>query len=327
MNSIKTGNMKLYFLLVIALIASVLFVLFFRYTPGWDFRNNLWAPAYLLSHQQSPYHIQVLFDNSTAIWLPMSIGLLFPLGLLPLQQAYNLWLLLNIVALFFIVYYSFHSGRKISVFLGIILLMILFRPTLGLLDLGQFSLIACFLFLVIIQFDDKLHPFIIGVLLAVALTKPQLAMFFIPSYSILYAKEKGVKNLLLLWLYIGTGMLITSLPVWILHPAWLPDFIANLQQNPDWMQPNLYALFSQYLRNFQTPVMVIFFISGMAINLLLPFWLPKKPALLWSLALTTIFSLYLWSWDFVLLYPLFIHFHHTAINFPELFFSLAGVSV
>ena len=132
-------------------------------------------------------------------------------------------------------------------------------------------------------------------------------MFFIPSYSILYAKEKGVKNLLLLWLYIGTGMLITSLPVWILHPAWLPDFIANLQQNPDWMQPNLYALFSQYLRNFQTPVMVIFFISGMAINLLLPFWLPKKPALLWSLALTTIFSLYLWSWDFVLLYPLFIY--------------------
>lgn len=42
----------------------------------------------------------------------------------------------------------------------------------------------------------------------------------------------------------------------------------------------------------------IFFVVVLALKL------PRRPALLWSLALTALFSPYIWSWDFALLFPM-----------------------
>lgn len=45
-----------------------------------DFRHNLWAPTHLLLRGESPYLIKTLFPNKHAVWLPMAVGLFFPLG-------------------------------------------------------------------------------------------------------------------------------------------------------------------------------------------------------------------------------------------------------
>src|SRR5712692_2292721 len=83
----------------VLLLAFAVGIVAFIKTPlfgSWDFRNNLWGPAYLLVHGQSPYHISTLFENSNALWFPMAIGLFFPFGWLTQSEASNLWLLGNI---------------------------------------------------------------------------------------------------------------------------------------------------------------------------------------------------------------------------------------
>ena len=170
----------------------VLFVSRFNYSPGWDFKHNLWAPAHLLVNSRSPYNIEDLFENGNAVWLPMAIGAFLPLGLLPLQQASNLWWFINCVGLIALVWLSSGSKRpQIILFTVILLMAFLFPPTISHFDLGQFTIIICLFFLIISTFEDRLHPFFLGLFFAVSLSKPQLTIFVLPGYFYAYFKRHG----------------------------------------------------------------------------------------------------------------------------------------
>jgi hypothetical protein len=126
------------FTIILALMLAGWFIYTSRST-GWDFRNNLWAPAYLLIHGKSPYRISVLFDNSNAVWFPQIIGLFFPLGLLSEHQASNLWLIINVltaICLTTFLLWQFKQIRPTSRIYGFVLLGV-FLLVLHTLSLGK----------------------------------------------------------------------------------------------------------------------------------------------------------------------------------------------
>src|ERR1041384_5969417 len=96
---------------ILVLILLGLFVIRSTAFTCWDFRNNLWGPSFLLTHGQSPYRVSTLFELGNAVWMPMVIGLFFPLGFLTLQQASNLWFVFNLIWILLIVWISSGSRR------------------------------------------------------------------------------------------------------------------------------------------------------------------------------------------------------------------------
>jgi hypothetical protein len=279
----------------------------------WDFRNELWAPAYLLVHGESPYNIQVLFkDGSTAVWLPQIIGVFFPLGWLSLKQASNLWLIINaltIIGMTIFLTRQANLGMARLPFYSFILLgVFLFPPTASYFWLGQvdFLLIAAMLLSAWGMDQQDAKTAALGFTLA--LTKPQLCFVVLPSAFIwLMIKGRwkyGLKVIALLVLF----LLVSTIPLWLADLHWIKDFIQSFLRNSGgrWLQP---ALFTQLQVQFgRTGLMLwlVVAISCIAISTILWNKLEPRRAILWSLALTTIAAPYIWSWDFTLLLPLFI---------------------
>jgi hypothetical protein len=299
------------YLFIIAFLTVVLLIWFIPnkiFPISWDFRNNLWGPAYLLVHQRSPYNIITIFKSSNAIWMPVLIGLLFPIGYLPLQWASNLWLLLNLIALCLIVIISARnlSQSVIWILLTIISLAI-FPPTMTLLALGQVSLIICLVLFILAKYRNILNPIVIGFLLACSLAKPQLIVLFLPAFLIIYFREQRKK----FWraiMYTILGIILFCLPLFLFFPNWIPDFLHNLSVNPIWLYPSLYSFLISRLGSFEISLILagIWLIIGISISVFLTYKWDGLESLVWSLALTPLFSPVIWSWDFVLFYPLII---------------------
>ncbi|MCJ7534767.1 MAG: DUF2029 domain-containing protein [Anaerolineales bacterium] len=291
------------------LVLLALFITSFPYPAGWDFRNNLWAPSFLLVNGQSPYNITVLYEIGSAVWMPVAIGMFWPLGYLPLQQASNLWWIFTLISLIAIVWLSSGYQRPPKyLFTVTLILAFLFPPTISHFSLGQITVLICFIFMVLSIYGQKLHPLLIAILIALTLSKPQLAIFILPGYIYSYIKENGssqaVKLIFLIFLSIG----ILSIPLFTYYPRWIIDFFQNLMENPDWAHPSsLFLLRTNFNRIGEILwYMLLFLVSG--INLWLWTRLPKRDAAVWSLALTTLVTPYIWSWDFVLLIPLIVSY-------------------
>jgi hypothetical protein len=281
----------------------------FSINPGWDFRNELWGPANLALNGQSPYNIKLLFAETNAIWLPMVIGTFLPLGWLPLSQASIFWGMLNIIALVLIVWLaSNHARPPIFMFTVTLLLSFIFPPIITHITLGQISILICLLFIIISNYKDSLSPQTLAFLFAFSLTKPQLGLFVLPGFIYAYFRNNGHQKTIRFLIYLGLAIGILSLPLFVLYPAWLGDFIFNLTHNNEWAHPSLGLVLAQYFNNFGKGIWILLIMAGFITN----FWiwkkLPTKQAMLWSLALTPLLSPYIWSWDFVLLLPLFISF-------------------
>ena len=158
----------------IILVILVLFVSSFPYPAGWDFRNNLWAPSFLLLQGQSPYNIGVLYELGTAIWMPVAIGIFWPVGFLPLQQASNLWWLLSLISLIAVVWLSSGLKRPPKLLFAITLLIaFIFPPTISHFSLGQITILICLAFMVMANYEHRLNPFALAFLIALTLSKPQ----------------------------------------------------------------------------------------------------------------------------------------------------------
>ena len=291
------------------LVLLALFITSFPYPAGWDFRNNLWAPSFLLVNGQSPYNLTMMYEIGSAVWMPVAIGMFWPLGYLPLQQASNLWWIFTLISLIAIVWLSSGYQRPPKyLFTVTLILAFLFPPTISHFSLGQITVLICFLFMVLSIYGQKLHPLLIAILIALTLSKPQLAIFILPGYIYSYIKENGssqaVKLIFLIFLSIG----ILSIPLFIYYPRWIIDFFQNLMENPDWAHPSsLFLLRTNFNRIGEILwYMLLFLVSG--INLWLWTRLPKRDAAVWSLALTTLVTPYIWSWDFVLLIPLIVSY-------------------
>jgi hypothetical protein len=291
------------------LALSLLFVIKFSYPPGWDFRNNLWAPAFLLIRGQSPYNISILYEMGTAIWMPMAIGVLWPIGFLPLQQASNLWWIVSLVSLIAIVWLSTGCSQPPKLGFVIALFMaFLFPPSISHFSLGQITILICLIFLVITVFEPKLHPFLIAVLIALTLSKPQLTIFVLPGYFFAYLRENGISRTFKLGSYSILAVGITSLPLFFLYPQWISDFVHNQLVNPPWAHPSSLFILQAAFNETGRVLWWLLLLTGSGLNFWLWMRLPKREALAWSLALTTIITPYMWSWDFVLLIPLLISY-------------------
>jgi hypothetical protein len=296
------------------IISALLVVFILLFIPSniipisWDFRNNLWGPSNLLVHQRSPYNIQVIFNSSNAVWMPVVIGSLFPIGLLPLQWASNLWLLLNLSSLSMLVLILARNGRAsiISILLTVFSIAI-FPSTISNLVLGQISLIICFILLILLKYRYQLTPITSGLFLAFCFTKPQLIILFFPAYLVLYYREQR-RNFLKLILFQIFWIVILCIPLFILFPAWIPDFLGNLTANPSWSYPSLFSFLQSNSISYGMSLFLsgIYLIIGVGIAIYLTFKYDGSEALIWCLAITTLFSPVIWSWDFVLIYPLFI---------------------
>jgi hypothetical protein len=293
---------------VLALLAA--FIPSRLFPDGGDFRNNLWGPAYLLVHHHSPYDIKILFGSVNAIWMPVIIGLFFPIGYLPLNWASNLFILLNLCALFLMAFLLTRTSTKSKVrWLLAVVAMIFFPATISQFVMGQVSLLICLDFLLLVMYFDRLNIMGIGALLAFSLTKPQLAILFMPAFLILYYREFGYRKLVQVIVVTVAWILIFCLPLFLFHPDWLPDFIANLRGNSQWQYPTLYAFILDGSASRTTALVLagIYVFIGVGLVGYLTFKRRRTEALLWSLALTPLFSPIIWSWDFVLLLPLAVY--------------------
>lgn len=297
--------------IIIAILIVVLLIWFIpsKFFPvTWDFRNNLWGPANLLIHQRSPYNIHVIFESSNAVWMPIIIGIFFPLGYLPSQWASNLWLLLNIISLCLIVVLLARNSHKSIIWILLTLFSLaIFPSTLSHFVLGQISLIICLILYILVNYRNQLKPIIIGLFLAFSFTKPQLIVLFLPVYLVVYLREQRQK-LSSVIMYMIIWIVVFCLPLFLFFPNWVPDFFLNLSNNPPWFYPSLYSflLSSSGSLGMSLATAWIWFIIGISIGILLTFKLDSVEALLWCLAITPLFSPVVWSWDFVLLYPLII---------------------
>jgi hypothetical protein len=258
---------------VIVLIVSlgvVWFVATQRFT-SWDFRNNLWRPAYLLVHGQSPYRISVLSQDSNAVWFPMVIGLLFPLGWMTQHLATNLWFVGNVVALVAIVWLSAGEEHpRLAPFALGLAAFFLFPSTVSHLHLGQFTIAVTLMLLLAVYLIRHPIKWLAALPLVIALSKPQLGVLVLPAFLITYSRVHGVRaaaafsGLLLLC----TGLSIV--PLFLAHPSWFGDFLIALDQNPTWLQPSL---------------------SNM-----LPVWLGAPGLLVWGLMAVAVFGVSTWLW-------------------------------
>lgn len=287
---------------------AILYLVFTVKFASWDFRNNLWAPAYLLVHKKSAYNIQPLFSDSNAIWFPQIVGVFFFLGFLPQYPASTFWLIFNVALLLGLIWYLIRKfDQKIKpLHLGILTAcMFLFPPTIRHFVLGQADILLMMAFIGTVYAIEKRSLVLGGFLLAIALVKPQHGIVVLPVIFIyLLFMKKVPQEAARLFFTTCFFIILQTIPLWWSDPAWVRDFVSNLQRNPIWAQPGIFIL----LQNFfgKSGVILWFILYLMILGINLRIWSKNKPekAILWSLASTSIISPYLWSWDFVLLLPL-----------------------
>jgi hypothetical protein len=281
---------------------------------GWDFRNNLWGPAHLLLRGDSPYRIDLLFENSNSVWMPSIIGALFPLGWLPLETASNLWFVLNIVLFVVMVLLAFprrETRLPVGWLVSGLIAIFLFPSLLSHLYQGQISIVIGVALLVVTRLiARKERLWLAGLLTALALAKPQLTPFALAGMAVYLWHDK--RALLRFAAAALAWSVLLTLPLWVGYPGWTADFLADLARNPDWAQPSSLVLLRQVLNDVGTAVWLALAAAGFGFNLWAWRAWPPRTAVLWSLALTVLLTPYVWTWDFVLLVPLLTHIYFSA---------------
>lgn len=294
---------------LLILIFVVIFINDFSYPHGGDFRNHVWAPAHLLVNGQNPYDIGVLYENFIAVWLPMAIVPFFPLGFLPLQQASNAWWMINLIGLIALVWVSTGTERPPKTLLTISLFAaLLFPPTISHFDLGQITILVCLVLILLAFHGETMHPLMAAFLIVFSMSKPQLALLVLPGYFYASLKTRGFSETLRLFFLVLLAAGIFTLPLFIFSPDWLGSYIRNFNSNHDWAHPSSFYMLRSNFNQAGVAVWALLFLGGFWINLRIWDRLPKKEAMLWSLALTPLVTPYVWSWDFVFVLPLMIYY-------------------
>lgn len=312
--------------LAVCLFAAIfLGIIFLPDLPfqSWDFQSNLWGPAYLLVHGWSPYDIHHIIPDTNAVWLPMVVGLFAPLGLLSQAAAEKFWFLLTIAALFLIIWLSCNQKLlKPLPFTLVLVAVFLFPPTLLHINYGQFSVLATALFLMVAMVP--LPVILRGFLLALAISKPQLGLLFIPGIFLYEYRAHGKANALALFGSSVVGSVTLSLPLFLVQPDFYKKLIENILGNNSWAQPSSLSFLKIQFGNARTWIWI--FLAGIIFIVNLWIWIhyPSQKAVLWCLALTALVSPYLWSWDFVMLLPLAVSLFAELRTKYALFLLIAG---
>ena len=291
----------------LTLVAALVSYLFWNLMmPRMDFYNNLWGPVHLLVQGKSPYETTSLNPILPAIWFPMVIGVFFPLGWLSENLSLQVWFIFNIIELCGIVYLA--QGDRRSLFNTIILaLLCFFFPfVLNNYNLGQFSITAMLCMMLSSYFADSRRDWLAAFFLALALSKPQLGIVAVFGLSVFYFQRNGFKGVFCFGLQTFTMALLTSLPLFIFYPVWIPDWVRSFQSNHGWLHPSLFSILNHSMGIFGVFIWAAIFILALGVARQLWIKFPPAIAMLWSLGITTIITPYIWSWDFVLLLPIWI---------------------
>lgn len=292
--------------LVLALLAGVgiAFVLHVRLFSGWDLRHGLWSPSFLLLHGANPYGMGAPMQFVPSVWLPMAIGLFFPVGWLDPYQVTNLWLLLNITVVVMTIWLVNRTRLSPALFAICIGVAFLFPPFWSILFLGQFSFLAALLFLLASCVVSERTVLASGFLVAVALTKPQLGILALPGLLIGFGRMGGIRTALFFLEALIVSIVWLTLPLWLVYPSWVGSLIDILRDTPTWLQPSMFRTLQNQFGDYGLGLWILCAGGIFVLNAWL--FLTRLPlqAMVWSLALTTLASPYVWSWDFVLLIPL-----------------------
>ena len=306
-------------LLIVAVLAgTAMLVLNWRAT-SWDFRNNLWGPAYQLIHGKNPYLLDDLFRFGNPIWMPTIIGALFPLGWLTEHQATALWFLASLLCLVVIYRLSTRpSEGQSKVSLGLMTGLLIggfgFVPTISHLVLGQFSLFAVVLMLLAVYAVQRRQWVLTGILIALATAKPQLILLPVLGLAV-YAWHQGRWSALLRLGLSGTvTSAVLTLPLWIASPDWLNGMQIAFSRNLQWAQPSSLVAF-RFLMGDGIGIALWGLLLVVAIIITVWMWgytsrsgqgrhIDPITAMSWNLMLTLLVSPYAWTWDFVLILPL-----------------------
>jgi hypothetical protein len=304
LNTINTSFSKLIIILFFIGL-TVSWFLNTSYFLSWDFRNNLWAPAYLLLTGKDPYSVYQHFPGSNALWLPVTVGLFLPTGLLEAAVASNLWLLANIAMLGMVIWFVAGTNKiSPSMFAKLLLVFFLSPLVISHLYFGQVTIFFVLMSLLAVKWRQVGGGFLAGVLVAAALAKPQLAVLVLPGLIVSFWKDNKGQGTLSFLGGIVCGSFILSIPFWISNLQWWLTYLDALKLNPTWAHPNLFTVLQLTLGQFGLVIWILLFIVLSGINVWL--WLRFIPeiAVIWSLGLTAVASPYLFSYDFVLLVPL-----------------------
>jgi len=309
--STKLRNIVIGAIILLAAVGGVWFIQTNEFA-SWDLRHNLWAPCYLLVHGMNPFGRGAPSQSVGAVWFPMAIGVFFPIGWLSERQVANLWLLGNIAILVTLAWWVVDTERpspiRFALGLGMVLL---FPPVLSHLLLGQFAILNTLMLLLAAWFIKSGQILPSGFLVAVSLTKPQLAVLALPGFLVAAVRVGGTRVLLKFVGAIALSVILLTLPLWMVYSQWIVEFLNIVAQTPRWLQPSSFSLLQLEWGMSGSILWFIFFVGLFVVNILLWIKLPTAQAILWSLALTPLASPYVWSWDFVLLLPLFVHvFYH-----------------
>lgn len=300
--------------LALALIAVVVAVLFQPLIlPRMDFYNELWGPSYLLVHGQSPYDTASLNPVLPAVWFPMAIGFFFPLGWLSEDAALQAWFFFNIFEICIVVFLVQGNDRSLYNTAVLALLCFFFPFVLNHFNLGQFSITILLCLLLSAHWIGKYQNWPSAFFLALALAKPQLGILAVVGLAVYQFRLRRFVGMFFFGAQTLLMALLMSLPLFIAHPAWVPDWFASMAKNYTWQHPSLFSIFQQMLGRWGLVPWGAIAAGALACTFLLWKKIPPLAAMLWSLALTTLVTPYVWSWDFVLLLPLWM-FSFTKTN-------------
>ena len=279
-----------------------------RWLTSWDFHHNLWSPSYLLVHGMNPYGMGAPMQIVPSVWLPMIIGLWFPLGWLDSYEAANLWLLVNVVCAVVIMWLCWRMARALlAVFTILLIAMFLFPPLLSLLMMGQLGVMTTLAYLLSAYLVKRGLFLPTGTLVAVALTKPQLSVLALPGLLIGLYRFGRLRAVLGFVVVCLAAILWLTIPLWLVNSAWLNDMLAIVQQTPTWLQPTLFRMLQIQMGEWGLALWLVWAIALFGINVVAWMKLDPPVAMCASLALTVLMSPYLWSWDFVLLIPAIVY--------------------
>lgn len=189
---------------------------------------------------------------------------------------------------------------------------------------GQFDLLAVLFLLVSAHWVARGRYFLAGLPVALALSKPQLALLAFPGLLVACARRGKLPGGALFLVGTLLASVLLTVPLWIGYPTWTGDFWRQLREAPQWFHPSLYTLFALWWGKRSLVVPALISLALLALNLWLWWRYPPEEVMPWSLALTTVASPYIWTWNFVLFLPLIFRSAYREQSRPARFIWVAG---
>ena len=196
---------------------------------------SFWLAGYSLLHGEDPYSTVwwiSAHDAFGAEWIsdetflyPLPLAIFFiPFGLLPLDKAYVLWIVLSqfmiLFAVMLLLIRANWQGHK-QYLLPILAGVFLFRPVIVTLINGQLGALFLLILVILIILWENQHWLYGGLLLPVLVLKPSLGLFIgglLGVWLIFQMKWKAL-----------VGVIVSSLGLclvgWLYNPNWIQDFL------------------------------------------------------------------------------------------------------